>query len=847
MEPPYFFRRELDTMEDIAEELESDGEEGNEALPVEAANEKVFQKGVDDDATSETGSFRKGDDDDATNQTVCFQKGVDDDTTSKTAFFQKGDDDDATNQTGSFRKGDDDDATNETGSFRKGDNDDTTKETVSFQKGDSDDATKETVSFQKGDNDTTNQTGSFQKGDNGGTTNETVSFRKGDSDDAASETGSYPKGDNNTGERRAHAEDDDNAPSEAQASPFASEDGGNNARTLSVAASSSGTMSWAEEERALHDLQQDATARESLRVDAGNETVSFVRGDDTVCDADDTHKAGIAGNPVHGDNKSETGSFIEGEDGGALSVPGDTTARESLCVDAGNGSFVRGDDTDCEAGDTHKAVLAGNPVYGDNKSETGSFIEGEDGGALSVPGDKTAPETLCVEAGNETVSFVRGNDTVCDAEYTHKARLAGNPVRRENNTSETASFVKKEAIIGAPRDDTACRDAGVHSIKLSHPVRGDNNTAGFVKEDEENGSASASDTTTPEAERAADPFSEFDILFSEESSDHRERRAADPFSEFDILFSEESSDHRGKLAAAAAAAALIEKERLRKDLQQRIVSQNLNAICDDDDEKAEEASASSQGELEDGGGGGGSTVGTLDVVVIGPGPSRWTTSGAEDPGSRDTDVARDVQVEATPGGVCRTKPGGGESGRQEREEPPPPAARDHGPPAPGEKDGGKDAGQRAMERGRPGSSNNNSQEEEEEETRTGVEKTEAEMERHRGGIMVDVITAPPPPPPPLPPPPHLPPRQSDRTSDGEQRAKDTDVFGEQKTKVDCGGCGQPRVSEKGRGGGGGKGPLCADRVVKINGCLSPDDDDDDDDDPRNPIRRLCRASKARRR
>ena len=46
MEPPFYLCRDLDTMEDIAEELDSEGEEEEEGLSVDATNGKVsFTKG----------------------------------------------------------------------------------------------------------------------------------------------------------------------------------------------------------------------------------------------------------------------------------------------------------------------------------------------------------------------------------------------------------------------------------------------------------------------------------------------------------------------------------------------------------------------------------------------------------------------------------------------------------------------------------------------------------------------------------------------------------------------------------------------------------------------------------
>ena len=110
-----------------------------------------------------------------------------------------------------------------------------------------------------------------------------------------------------------------------------------------------------------------------------------------------------------------------------------------------------------------------------------------------------------------------------------------------------------------------------------------------------------------------------------------------------------------------------------------------------------------------------------------------------------------------------------------------------------------------------------------EETETGDE--EPEMERNRA-VTADAIA-------------RCPQRSADLRSEGEEKANVVETLSEGGRKRDTGDSRDPQRMEV---AGAGRSEVCADRVVRINGCRPPDDDD-----CRNPIRRLCRASNARRR
>ena len=112
-----------------------------------------------------------------------------------------------------------------------------------------------------------------------------------------------------------------------------------------------------------------------------------------------------------------------------------------------------------------------------------------------------------------------------------------------------------------------------------------------------------------------------------------------------------------------------------------------------------------------------------------------------------------------------------------------------------------------------------------EETGTGDE--DPEMEGNRD-VTADAIA-------------RCPQRSADLCSEGEEKVNVVEPLSEGGRKRDTGdSLDDPHGME---GGGGGRAEeMCADRVVRINGCRPPDDED-----CRNPIRRLCRASNARRR
>ena len=186
---------------------------------------------------------------------------------------------------------------------------------------------------------------------------------------------------------------------------------------------------------------------------------------------------------------------------------------------------------------------------------------------------------------------------------------------------------------------------------------------------------------------------------------------------------------------------------------------------------------------------------TPDSSVKAPGA---VPTKADDESKRetDTDVAQDLKVK----GSCvlqQTTTGDG-AGERENEE-------------------------AAPERAKNGSELQTGKATSGEETETGDE--EPEMERTRA-VTADAIA-------------RCPQRSADLRSEGEEKANVVEPLSEGGRKRDTGDSRDPQKME---GGVAGRAEMCADRVVRINGCRPPDDDD-----CRNPIRRLCRASDARRR
>ena len=402
--------------------------------------------------------------------------------------------------------------------------------------------------------------------------------------------------------------------------------------------------------------------------------------------------------------------------------------------------------------------------------------------SFSVTGTDGRPRDLSAKPPRETAATEEEGPT-CDREH----------YKRDGETLCMDAVAGDEIVLVA-RDRTA---RGVDSPKddADKPVSGDNEweTACFIQE--ENGGAL--DTTM--ARLLADSY-EF-YLFVDE--DNRE------------MFAREG-------------------EKIRKDLQQRIISQNLSLIFDHETEEAhiEETERDCEEEM-------------VDVTGIGPS----TSASREDP-EKEMDVTPGLKVKAS--GVDQTK-GDGENER-EREIDITPGIKVKASSVDQTKGDGDSEREREMDvtpdltviasgvEQATGDSESEREREETpkkarqdtevqtekgtgvDETRTGVaDKPETEREGNQDKT-VDIMAGCP--------------QQSDLSLEGEEKVSITERSSERGRNNDTG----DGYDSKGMEKDGGKTQICADRVVKINGCHSPEDDD-----TRNPIRRLCRASEARKR